>query len=34
MLALTMWPEGGQQRRSPHLVDDVPTEDDNDKLID
>ena len=25
---------GGQQRRGPHFVDDVPAEDDNDELID
>ena len=24
--ALTMWWEGGQQRRRPHFVDDVPAE--------
>ena len=33
MPALTMWWEGGQQRRRPHFVDDVPAEDDNDHLM-
>ena len=33
MPALTMWREGGQQRKRPHFVDYVSAEDDNDDLI-
>ena len=32
--ALIMWREGGQQRRRPHFVDDMPAENDDDELID
>ena len=31
---LSMWWEGGQRSRRPHLVDDVPAENDSDELID
>ena len=34
MPSLTMWWEGGQQRKRPHFVDDVPAEDDHGELID
>ena len=34
MPALTMWWEGGQQRRRPHFVDDVPVDDNYDEPID
>ena len=32
--ALIMWREGGQQRRRPHFVEDMPAEDDDDEPID
>ena len=34
MPALAKWWEGGQRRRRPHFVDEVPAEDDNDEPID
>ena len=34
MPAQTIWWEGGQQRRWPHFVGDVPAEADNDELVD
>ena len=32
--ALIMWREGGQQRRRPHYVEDMPADDDDDEPID